>query len=106
MRPPCAHTCSNSETSSLRLSAGSVSSSQNDEKSPSSSLARSMPGSAGAPEALQLLLDRLAAHDVLRFGEVAEHVEVLQALELAEQLGAPRARWVAPRTLCFDGLHH
>jgi len=49
MRPSCAQTCSNSETSSRRRSAGSVSSSENVEKSPGSSLTRSMPGSAGAP---------------------------------------------------------
>ncbi len=31
---------------------------------------------------------RLTAHDVLRFGEVAKHVEVLQAAELVGQLSA------------------
>jgi len=55
-------------------------------------------------ELLHLLLDRLAAHDVLRFGDVAEHVEVLQALELAEQFFAHGIRRVALGALGFDGL--
>jgi hypothetical protein len=37
-------------------------------------------GLGGRAEALEFFLDRLAVHDVLRFGEVAEHVEVAQAL--------------------------
>ncbi|HEV7527325.1 MAG TPA: hypothetical protein VGO29_00335 [Solirubrobacteraceae bacterium] len=60
----------------------------------------------GSAEALQLLLDRLAAHDVLRLRQVAEHVEVLQALQLAEQRRALGARRVALGTIGFDGLEH
>ena len=40
-------------------------------------------------QALELLLDRLAAHHVLRLGEIAHQVEVAQALELGEQLATP-----------------
>lgn len=39
-------------------------------------------------EALQLFLEGLAAHDVAGLGEVAEDVEVLEAVELCEQFAA------------------
>ena len=45
-------------------------------------------------EALDLFLKCLAAHHVLRFGDVAEDVEVLQALELVEQRGSALAGWL------------
>jgi len=41
-------------------------------------------GLAGWAEALDFFLQCLAAHDLLGLGEVAEDVEVLQALELVE----------------------
>jgi hypothetical protein len=44
--------------------------------------------SCGSAGALQLVLDGLAAHDVLRFREVAEDEQLLQAAELVE-LGLP-----------------
>ncbi len=40
-------------------------------------------------EALQLFLDGLAAHRVLGLGEVAQDVEVLEALQLGEQFASP-----------------
>ncbi len=49
-------------------------------------------------EALDLFIKCLAAHHVLRFGEVAEDVEVLQALELVEQSGSPLAAGVSVTT--------
>lgn len=42
-------------------------------------------------EALGLFFECLAAHDVSRFGEVAEDVEVLQALELVEEFASALA---------------
>ncbi|HTA32814.1 MAG TPA: hypothetical protein VK721_05260 [Solirubrobacteraceae bacterium] len=39
----------------------------------------------GRREALQLFLQGLAAHDVAGLGEVAEDVEVLQAVELVSR---------------------
>jgi hypothetical protein len=39
-------------------------------------------------EALQLFLEGLAAHHVAGLGEVAEDVEVLEAVELGQQLAA------------------
>jgi hypothetical protein len=45
-------------------------------------------GVGGRREALQLFLEGLAAHDVAGLGEVAEDVEVLQAVELGQQLAA------------------
>lgn len=42
-------------------------------------------------EALDLFLQCLAAHHVLGLGEVAEHIEVLEALHLVEQFGASSA---------------
>jgi len=70
--------CSKSVVSRRWRSAGEVSASQNAAKSESS---RSACAAAvgGWREALDLVLEGLAAHDVLRLGEVAEHVEVLQA---------------------------
>jgi hypothetical protein len=43
----------------------------------------------GWGEALQLFLECLAAHDIAGLGEIAEHVEVLEAVELGQQLAAP-----------------
>jgi hypothetical protein len=40
-------------------------------------------------EALHFFLQRLATHDVPGLGEVAENVEVLQALELVEEFASP-----------------
>ncbi|HXP28242.1 MAG TPA: hypothetical protein VN804_00680 [Solirubrobacteraceae bacterium] len=55
-------------------------------------------------QSLRLPLDRLTAHHVLRSRQVAEHVEVLQPRQLAEQLVAPRLGRVDGRTVGFDGL--
>jgi hypothetical protein len=74
---------------SLRRSAGSGSAFQKRGKSPRISCARSRCGSAGWREALQLFLEGLAAHDVAGLGEVAEDVEVLEAVELDQEFAAP-----------------
>ncbi|HEY7962469.1 MAG TPA: hypothetical protein VID29_11155 [Solirubrobacteraceae bacterium] len=47
-------------------------------------------GAGGWREALKLFLQRLAAHGVAGLGEVAEDVEVLQAVELGVQVAAAR----------------
>jgi hypothetical protein len=80
----CAHIWPNSESRSLRRSAGSVSSSQKRGKSSRSARGEVLKERAGSvdgglgrgSEALYFFLQCLAAHDVLGFGEVAEDVEV------------------------------
>ena len=43
------------------------------------------------PGALELLLDRLAAHHVLRLGEVSHHVQLLQPIKLGDELCPARS---------------